>query len=164
MKNVSVIGTLVVFAVVCSAVFSSAVADEEGCELKKLPVKFEELTTAQFMSALKKSGSTCIIPCGVLEKHGTHLPIGSDLIDVREIALRAARQEYKIVFPQYYFGQNTESRHHPGAISYSPKLILNLLQETCDELSRNGVKKIILVKIWIGILTKMFIKFIHIKI
>ena len=61
------------------------------------------------------------------------------------MSLRAATKEYALVFPEYYFSQILEAKHQPGTIAYSPKLIWNILQETCDELSRNGIKKIILV-------------------
>ena len=94
---------------------------------------------------MSQSGGTCIIPFGILEKHGPHLPLGTDLLDARELALRAAKREYAIIFPQYYFGQIFEAKHQPGTVAYSAKLIWDLLQETCDELSRNGLKKIIIV-------------------
>ena len=64
---------------------------------------------------------------------------------MRELALRAAQQEYAIVFPPYYFGQIFEAKHQPGTLAYSERLIWDLLQETVDEIARNGVKKIILV-------------------
>lgn len=110
-----------------------------------LPVLYEELTAPDFSRAVAKSGSTCIIPLGILEKHGPHLPLGTDLIDVRELALRAAREEYTIVFPAYFVGQILEAKHQPGTIAYSAPTMMTMLQETCDELGRNGVKKIILV-------------------
>jgi creatinine amidohydrolase len=110
-----------------------------------LSVHYEELTAPDFLQAVVKSGSTCIIPLGILEKHGPHLPLGTDLLDAREVALRAAQKEYTLVFPPYYFGQIFEAKHQPGTIAYSERLIWDLLQETCDELSRNGIKKIILV-------------------
>jgi creatinine amidohydrolase len=110
-----------------------------------LSVLYEELTAPDFVRAVAKSGSTCIIPLGILEKHGPHLPLGTDLIDVRELALRAARNEYTIVFPAYYVGQILEAKHQPGTVAYSAQMMMTLLQETCDELARNGVKKIILV-------------------
>ena len=59
--------------------------------------------------------------------------------------MRAAKKEYALVFPEYYFSQIQEAKHQPGTIAYSPKLIWNMLQETCDELARNGIKKIVLV-------------------
>jgi len=110
-----------------------------------LPVQYEELTAPDFVQAVSQSGGTCIIPFGILEKHGPHLPLGTDLMDARELALRAAKQEYAIIFPQYYFGQIFEAKHQPGTIAYSAKIMWDLLQETCDELSRNGLKKIIIV-------------------
>jgi len=109
-----------------------------------LSVHYEELTAPEFIQAVAKSGATCIIPVGILEKHGPHLPLGTDLIDCREVALRAAKQEYTIIYPAYYVGQIFEAKHQPGTIAYSTWMMLNLLQETCDELGRNGIKKIIL--------------------
>lgn len=70
---------------------------------QNLPVKMEEMTAPQYVKAVDQSNATCIIPIGVLEKHGPHLPLGTDLIDVREVVLRAAAKEYAIVFPPYYF-------------------------------------------------------------
>jgi creatinine amidohydrolase len=110
-----------------------------------LSVRYEELTTPEFVQAVAESGGTCIIPLGILEKHGPHLPLGTDLIDCREVALRAAKQEYTIIFPAYYVGQIFEAKHQPGTIAYSSRMMLDLLQETCDELGRNGITKIILV-------------------
>jgi creatinine amidohydrolase len=112
---------------------------------QKLPVKMEEMTALEFKDAVAKSNATCVIPIGVLEKHSTHLPLGTDLIDVREVSLRAAEKEYAIVFPPYIFSQIFEARHQPGTISYSAELIMEILKETCDELGRNGIKKIVLV-------------------
>jgi creatinine amidohydrolase len=111
----------------------------------KLPVQLDELSGPQLIEAVKTSHGVCLIPFGILEKHGAHLPISTDLIIAREMALKAAQEEYCVVFPAYYFGQINEARHQPGAFAYSHKLIWDLLQETLNELSRNGFKKIILV-------------------
>jgi len=110
-----------------------------------LPFRYEELTAPDFVKAVEKAGRTCVIPFGILEKHGPHLPLGTDLLDSRQIALRAAKQEYVLVFPEYYFGQIYEAKHQPGTIAYSPTTTWTLLEETCDELSRNGIKKIVIV-------------------
>jgi creatinine amidohydrolase len=106
--------------------------------------QYEELTAAQFSQAVQQAAGTCIVPLGVMEKHGEHLPLGTDLIAARETARLAADQEYAVVFPPYYFSQIFEARHQPGTIAYSERLIFDLLQETCAELARNGFKKIIL--------------------
>jgi len=111
----------------------------------KLPVRWEELTAAEFRSAIQQSQGVCLLPFGILEKHGAHLPLGTDLLDVRHAALQAAGQEYAIVFPEYYFGQIFEAKHEAGTVAYSTHLQLELLQETVDEMARNGCKKIIIV-------------------
>ena len=126
-------------------IFSGNVFSQSDVKSPHLLIKYEELTSPEFMEAVIESDSTCLIPIGVMEKHGPHLPLGTDLIDVREIALRAAKEEYTIVFPEYYFSQIFEAKHQPGTIAYSTQLIFNILQETCQELARNGLKKIILV-------------------
>jgi creatinine amidohydrolase len=112
---------------------------------EKLPIRYEELTATNFLKAIEKSGGTCMIALGILEKHGPHLPLGTDMMDSREVALRAAAKEYTLVFPQYYVGQIFEAKHQPGTIAYSQPLMWQFLQETCDELARNGIRKIILV-------------------
>jgi creatinine amidohydrolase len=119
-------------------------AQDAGKPAARLPIFYEELTTPEFVQAVIKSESTCVIPLGILEKHGAHLPLGTDLIDCREVARRAAEQEYTIIYPAYYVGQIFEARHQPGTIAYSSGMMLALLQETCDELARNGITKIIL--------------------
>ncbi len=116
-----------------------------GACSQSLPVKWEELTAGDFAAAIRKSQGTCLLPFGILEKHGPQLPLGTDLINVRFVSLRGAVQEYAVVFPEYYFGQIFEARHEPGTIAYSAKLQLELLQETSDEMARNGCKKIIIV-------------------
>jgi len=111
---------------------------------QEISFKMEELTAPDFIKAVEKSSATVILPIGVFEKHGPHMPLGTDLYTAREVALRAAEKEYTVVFPWYYFSQINEARHQPGTIAYSPELIWKVLQETLDELSRNGFKKIII--------------------
>jgi len=112
---------------------------------QQLSVRWEELTAEDFRSAIQQSQGTCLLPFGILEKHGPHLPLGTDLLNVRHAALAAAQQEFAVVYPEYYFGQIFEARHEPGTVAYSSHLQLELLQETTDEMARNGCKKVIIV-------------------
>ncbi|MEA4980190.1 MAG: creatininase family protein [Petrimonas sp.] len=116
-----------------------------NAQAQNLPFRMEELSAPEFITAVEKSSKTVILPIGVFEKHGPHMPLGTDLYTAREIALRAAEKEYTVVFPWYYFSQINEARHQPGTIAYSPEIIWKVLQETLDELSRNGFKKIIII-------------------
>jgi creatinine amidohydrolase len=112
---------------------------------QSLSVQWEELTSADFVRAIQKSEGTCLLPIGIMEKHGLHLPLGNDLINVRYASLHAAQQEYAVVFPEYFVSQIFEARHQPGTVAYSAHLQLDLLQETTDEMGRNGCKKIVIV-------------------
>lgn len=122
--------------ILCSALASAQ---------SKLSPRWEELTADDFRSAIQQSHGTCLLPFGIIEKHGPHLPLGTDLLNARYAALTAAQTEFAVVFPEYYFGQIFEAKHEPGTIAYSASLQLQLLQETTDEMARNGCKKILVV-------------------
>lgn len=116
-------------------------------EKEKLSTMWEELRAPQFPEAVERSEGVCIIPMGVLEKHGPQLPLGTDAITAHEVSVLASQKEYVVVFPFYYVGQINEARHQPGTIAYSPELLYMMLDETCKEVARNGFKKIILYNI-----------------
>ncbi|WP_142712740.1 creatininase family protein [Fodinibius sediminis] len=116
-----------------------------GVSAQQLTPQWEELTASDWERALSASDSTCILPLGILEKHGPHAPMGSDLIVARRLALEAAGREYAVVFPPFYFGQVHEAKHLGGTFSLSSDLLWELLKETVDEIARNGFNKIVLV-------------------
>jgi creatinine amidohydrolase len=132
-------------SIVCGQSPASSPAPSQPSAQSKLSVHWEELAAADFRDAVARAQGTCLLPFGILEKHGQHLPLGNDLLNVRYVALNAAQQEYAIVFPEYYFGQIFEAKHQPGTVAYSRRLQLELLQETTDEMARNGCKKVIIV-------------------
>ncbi|MDR1557916.1 MAG: creatininase family protein [Tannerellaceae bacterium] len=111
----------------------------------QLPLFWDQLTSPDFKIAVEQAEGVCIIPIGVLEKHGAQLPLGTDVIRAHEMCRRAAGLEYCIIYPDFYAGQIFEAKHQPGTIAYSTELMLRMLDETCREIARNGLKKIILV-------------------
>jgi creatinine amidohydrolase len=111
---------------------------------QQLPARWDELTASDWKAALEKSNKTCILPIGILEKHGPHLPLGNDLIHVREWAAHATKQEYAVTFPDYFYGQINEARQQPGTFALPSQLTLSLLEATCDEIARNGFNKIVI--------------------
>ena len=108
-------------------------------------MKWEELNVLEFEEAIKSSEGVVLVPIGCLEKHGDHLPIGTDIILAREISLKASEIEEVMVFPFVPFGIVGEVKHKLGTISLSSNLIYKMLEELCDELARNGFVKIIFV-------------------
>lgn len=126
-------------------IFTLAVLTATSSPAQHLSVKWEELTGPDFVEAIERAEGVCMLPFGVVEKHGTAGPLGTDLFIARHTTVGAAEREYAVVFPAYYFGQIFEAMHQPGTISYSRDLQLRLLQETVSEMARNGCRKIVIV-------------------
>ena len=106
---------------------------------------WDRLTSPEFAEAVRTTGGVCLLPMGVIEKHGDHLPLGQDTIYIQDICVRAAEREPAVVFPYFYFGQIHEARHVPGTVALEGKLLLAVLDGVCDEIARNGLSKIVLV-------------------
>lgn len=107
-------------------------------------MRWENLRVTQFQQALDTCNRVCVLPIGCLEKHGNHLPLGTDIFIAREAAHRAAEIEPVMVFPWYPFGQVSEVRHMLGTIALDAPLQMQLMQALCDEIARNGFTKIII--------------------
>ena len=134
---------LYTFKLTIAILFAALLVPVASAQLP-LSVQWESLTSGDFVKAIEQSHGTCVLPFGILEKHGQQLPLGTDLLNIRYVAINAAHKEFAVVFPEYYFGQIFEARHEPGTIAYGASLQLELLQATTDEMARNGCKKVII--------------------
>jgi len=105
---------------------------------------WENLREEEFEDVIRESKGLCIVPVGCLEKHGQHLPVGTDVIHITGIAQKAAELETACVFPSMYFGEKTGAGEFRGTVIFSPELRLRILKETCNEIYRNGFHKILL--------------------
>jgi creatinine amidohydrolase len=123
----------------------SAPAAAQTAATVPLPARWDELTASDWPKAMERSAQTCILPIGILEKHGQHAPLGSDLVKVRELAARATKQEYAVVFPDYFYGQIYEAKHQPGTFALPSRLVWDLLDATVEEIGRNGFKRILII-------------------
>lgn len=104
----------------------------------------EHMTSLDVKEAAER-GLIAILPIGSIEVHGPHMPLGTDSISAFEIAKKAAEKEEAVVLPPLYYAYVLENRHFPGTISLTAKTLLTLLEEICDEVARNGFKKILIV-------------------
>ena len=108
-------------------------------------MRWEDLTGDEFPAAVERCQGVCLVALSVIERHGHHLPTGTDMFTGRAVLDRAAALEPAIVFPDYYFTQIPEARHRLGTISVDSDLMIRLLDNVCREIARNGLKKIVLV-------------------
>ena len=105
---------------------------------------WENLRTDEFDSAIEKSKGVCILPIGCLEAHGIHMPLGCDVMHVTEVCKRAAEKEYVTIFPPLYFGEKSDGRAFKGTVIFPESLITEILFQCCNEIARNGFKKILI--------------------
>jgi len=104
-----------------------------------------ELTSDGMRGAIEKAAGLCLLPMGCLERHGPHLPVGTDQICADAVSRAAAEAEPAVVFPSYYLGAIFTAKHHLGTVALTRKLLLPILEATVDEIARNGFKKILIV-------------------
>jgi len=116
-------------------------------------MKWEDLREEEFDSAIERSGGLCILPLGCIEKHGQHLPVGCDSLMAHGIATLAAEMEEAVVFPTgmwlgdvtgYHSRTEPERLRNRGGIGISTHTLLTVLEELCDEIARNGFRKILI--------------------
>jgi len=112
---------------------------------------WENLREEEFLPMLDRTHRVCAMAIGCVEKHGQHLPLGTDTLKGGKILELAAQREEVCVFPRMYFGdlQGCQAHKagegtHYGYIALSAELLLAMLREICDEIARNGFKKILL--------------------
>ncbi|MFW6007460.1 MAG: creatininase family protein [Bacillota bacterium] len=106
-------------------------------------MEWTKLTSPELKEKVEETG-VCILAMGVVEKHGEHLPLGTDYLNAYKLAVKAAAREPSVVFPPFYFGQVYEARCFPGAVTLEPELLYKVVQGVIDEIGRNGFEKIII--------------------
>ena len=104
---------------------------------------WENIRSNEFKAAVEASNGVCAVPIGCLEKHGIHSPLGTDTIIASETVRRAAELEPVVVFPTMYFGDKSGAGEFDGTVIFSLETRWRIFRETCNEIYRNGFKKII---------------------
>ena len=107
-------------------------------------VKWENLTADQLHDAVETSKRTVLLPVSITEKHGHHLPLGTDTFINRVIIEKAEKLQPFVVAPEITFGQGSETMNGQGTIAIPVEISLSLLEAVCDELYRNGFEKILI--------------------
>lgn len=100
----------------------------------------EEMSMKEFEGKIKKC-RTVIIPFGSLEAHGPHLPLGTDTIEVYEIAKQVARSTPVFVAPPLPYGVCRSTRRHPGTVGISPDTLRQFVKDVVKNLYDNGLRR-----------------------
>lgn len=86
-----------------------------------------------------------VLPVGILEEHGPHLPLGTDTFQVEAVVNDAAEQTDAVVLPTMNYGNCHSTQPFPGSISLSFDTVRTLAEEILAELSRHGVTSLAIV-------------------
>ncbi len=103
----------------------------------------EEMTTDEVAAGLKRS-QTVIIPYGVLEAHGPHLPLSTDTIQAYDAAKRAAKLTPVFVAAPVPYGICRSLAGHPGTIGISADTVRGLTRDIVHSMYGSGWRNFIL--------------------
>ena len=100
----------------------------------------EKMTVRDMELALEKT-KTVIIPTGVVEQHGYHLPLSTDILNATKPLEIAADRLNAVIAPpvNYCFSGGTLL----GTVNVSPNTFGLLISEICSEFVRMGFENII---------------------
>lgn len=92
-----------------------------------------------------EAGHVVVIPVGVIEQHGHHLPVDTDAFIPQEITLEAARRSNHILpGPTVPFGYTPSNRNFPGSIHLSTDTWIALIRQIVQSVARAGFSRIAL--------------------
>lgn len=115
---------------------------------------WERMREEEFAVAIEKFGGLCALPLSGMEKHGQHLPVGTDSMIADVIIDEALKIEDTVIFPTggwlgdvsfHYETTPSGTAKWRGAIELSKDLQLTLLEEICDEIRRCGFRKVLII-------------------
>lgn len=87
-----------------------------------------------------------IIPTGVLEQHGPHLPIGTDNYVVWEVCQRAVGSHARtLLCPVMLYATATPMRNFPGSVIVRPETFIHVLRDACVVMARQGFTRALIV-------------------
>jgi creatinine amidohydrolase len=109
-----------------------------------MSMEWLNLTGPALREVIQAGNAVAVLPLGSIEKHGEHLPTGTDTLNVEYIAREACRLSGAIMLPPMAYAFVNEMKASVGAVSLSARTFLKVLEEVCDDIARNGVRKIVL--------------------
>ncbi|WP_026640011.1 creatininase [Bordetella petrii] len=88
-----------------------------------------------------------IVPCGAIEQHGPHLPLGVDAMLSEAIALDVARQLGGLVMPPLSYGYKSMPKsgggpRFPGTTNLDGHTYMSLVGDLLREMHRHGVRRL----------------------
>jgi len=96
-----------------------------------------EMTGADFERLEKR---TVLLPVGAIERHGDHLPLGTDGFLPEHIAKRAAEKLACPVLPTLWYGSCKAMKPFPGTFDLDSDCLYKFVRSLISEVNRNGFR------------------------
>ena len=94
------------------------------------------------------AASVCVLPCGAMEQHGPHLPLGTDTMVAERVTARlieACGPEAQMVrLPALAYGISPEHLAFAGTISLTREAFCETVCSIAASLARHGVRRMVL--------------------
>jgi creatinine amidohydrolase len=99
------------------------------------------------LEAAARAGAVALWGLGVIEEHGPHLPLATDvyLPTVMLKLLRRlleARGAPAVIVPPFYWGVNSVTAAFPGSITVRPEVMVELMVDVFGSLRRDGFENV----------------------
>ena len=96
------------------------------------PLMMGSLSWIEYQQRLQNKDTVVLIPCGTLEQHNPHLPLGTDALLSTSVAQSVAEQINGIVAPTVSYGYKSQPKsgggqHFPGTTSLDGNSLSQLL-------------------------------------
>jgi creatinine amidohydrolase len=113
-------------------------------------VSMSSLSWVAYQDRLQHENLVVFLPCGALEQHGPHLPLGTDALLSTAIAQSVAEQVNGLVAPTLSYGYKSQPKsgggqHFPGTTSLDGQSLSSITRDVVREFARHGVKNLVLV-------------------
>ena len=114
------------------------------------PVLMSSLSWVAYQERLQDDGLVLLLPCGALEQHGPHLPLGTDALLSAAIAQAVAAKVNGLVAPTLSYGYKSQPKsgggqHFPGTTSLDGQSLSQITRDVIREFARHGVKNLVVV-------------------
>jgi creatinine amidohydrolase len=107
-------------------------------------VRLADLTWEQAAEAFKRY-AVAVLPIGAgTKEHGPHLPCGTDLMVVEELARRVVEAAPVLLLPALAYGFFPAFVDWPGSVSVRPEYFAGMIADIVRSLARHGAKKFLL--------------------
>ncbi len=106
--------------------------------------KLLELSWIEVKNLLRDGIDTVILPVGVIEPHGVHLPLGTDALIPEALGEKVAERTNAILLPTIYYGTIKSLHGYPGSIRVEPEILENMIYQILKSMIFHGFRRIVI--------------------